>query len=69
MTMMHITAHANADTQASAILDFFAEMFAGMHEGRDIEMRYHALSRMTPSQLKALGLTRADIGRVAVLGK
>ena len=68
MTTMTITSQTDIGTQVSPILDFFAKFRAGMHEGRQIEQRYHMLSRMTPSELAAIGLTRSDIPRVAVFG-
>ena len=42
--------------------------FEGIVEGRQMEMRYERLSRMSNSELARLGLTRQDIPRVAVNG-
>ena len=66
---MTMTAQTEVGTHVSPILDFFAECRAGMQDGKLIEMRYHMLSCMTPSELKALGMTRSDIARVAMCGK
>ena len=40
----------------------------GIVEGRQMEMRYERLSRMSNAELARLGLTRQDIPRVAVNG-
>jgi hypothetical protein len=52
----------------SGILDFLVAVGAGIREGSEVETRYRALSRMTPSELAALGLTRSDIARAALTG-
>ena len=40
----------------------------GIAEGRQMEMRYDRLSRMSNAELVRLGITRQDIPRVAVNG-
>jgi uncharacterized protein YjiS (DUF1127 family) len=42
--------------------------FEGIAEGRQMEMRYERLRRMSNAELARLGLTRQDIPRVAVNG-
>ena len=67
MTTMTITAQTDIGTHFfSSILDFFTEFRAGMQDGRQIEKRYQILSRLTPSELEAIGMTRSDIARVAL---
>jgi hypothetical protein len=66
MTTMTITAQSDLGTQVSPIANFFAEFSAGMQDARQIENRYRILSRMTPSELAAIGMTRSDIARVAL---
>ena len=66
MTTVTITAQTDVGTQLSPILDFFAEFRAGIQDGRQIEKRYQMLSRMTSSELEAIGMTRSDIARVAL---
>ena len=46
-----------------------AEFFAGARDDLEIQARYDALARKSDKKLAALGLTRDDIGRVAVTGK
>jgi hypothetical protein len=53
-------------TQRSALRQFFADMFAGIQEGREIAVRYHALTRLSPSELAGRGLTRQDIAHAAL---
>ena len=71
MTTITITANTAVGSHPNhltTITDFFAELGAGMRDGNAIETRYRALSRMTRSELAALGLTRADIARAALAG-
>ena len=51
-----------------AIRRFFANLFAGIREGRDIQVRYDRLVRLTDGELAQLGLTRFDIPRATVEG-
>jgi uncharacterized protein YjiS (DUF1127 family) len=53
----------------AAIGRFFADLAAGIHEGREIETRYFALSRLSDAELAQRGLKREDIARVAVTGR
>lgn len=53
-------------TQRSALSRFFADMFAGIQEGREIAVRYHALTRLSQTELANRGLTRQDIPHVAL---
>jgi uncharacterized protein YjiS (DUF1127 family) len=48
----------------STLASIFAEYCAGIRDGRDLQAYYDKLSRMTPGELKRLGLTRDDIARV-----
>ena len=71
MTDMTTTMRADVASRTSpfaTIGAFFAQIGAGMREGSEIETRYRTLSRMTPSELAALGLNRADIVRAALTG-
>ena len=56
---------ASAGHTLSEIAIAFLE---GIAEGRQMEMRYERLSRMSSAELARLGLTRQDIPRVAVNG-
>lgn len=49
---------------AGKLATFFSEFCAGVRDGRDMQAQYDALSRLTPGELKRLGLTRDDIARV-----
>lgn len=55
-------------TQRSALQQFFADMFAGIQEGREIAVRYHALTRLSPGELASRGLSREDLTRAALTG-
>ena len=57
--------HVNIQTP---IVEETCAFFEGIVEGRQMEMRYERLSRMSNSELARLGLTRQDIPRVAVNG-
>ena len=50
----------------SAVVAACANFCAGAREGREIEARYDALARKSPSELAQLGLTRQDIARAAL---
>jgi uncharacterized protein YjiS (DUF1127 family) len=54
-----------ADAGSSRLASIFAEFCAGIRDGRDMQAHYDELSRMTPGELRRLGLTRDDITRVA----
>ncbi len=43
-------------------------LFEGIAEGRQMEMRYERLSRMSNAELARFGLTRQDIPRATVNG-
>jgi hypothetical protein len=71
MTDMATSIHADVGSRnspLSAILDFLVALGAGIREGIEFETRYRALSRMAPSELAVLGLTRSDIARAALTG-
>ena len=55
-------------TPHAALRQFFADMFAGIQEGREIAVRYHALTRLSQAELASRGLTRRDISQAAVTG-
>jgi hypothetical protein len=70
MTAMTLTAAtAHREPVSSSVAAFIAEFCAGVRDGRDIEARYNVLARMSADDLGRLGLTRADIARVAVTAK
>jgi uncharacterized protein YjiS (DUF1127 family) len=54
--------------QRSALSQFFADMFAGIQDGREIAVRYRALARLSPAELATRGLTRQDIPQAALTG-
>jgi uncharacterized protein YjiS (DUF1127 family) len=45
-----------------------ADFIGGVIEAREIEQRYHQLTRLSNAELARLGLTRQDIPRAAVFG-
>ena len=47
---------------------FLADLIGGVIEAREIEQRYHELTRLSNAELAHLGLTRQDIPRAAVFG-
>jgi hypothetical protein len=57
------------DTIFSTVVASCAEFYAGVRQGRDIEARYHTLSRRSGPDLARLGLTRPDVARAALSGK
>jgi hypothetical protein len=59
---------ATRAAQRPALQQFFADMFAGIQEGREIAVRYHALTRLSPSELASRGLSRQDVARAALTG-
>jgi hypothetical protein len=48
------------------VVEFFADIFAGMQDGLRISRRYHELAGMTDGELARLGLARTDIARAAL---
>jgi hypothetical protein len=53
----------------SAFTSHLVELCVGAREGREMEMRYDALSRKSDGDLAAIGLTRADVTRAALTGR
>ena len=53
----------------NALVASFAEFCAGVRDGQDIEARYRDYSRMSGPDLAAIGLSRNDIYRAALLGR
>ena len=51
-----------------AVVSFFANIFAGIEEGRAIRNRYDRLSRLSASELERLGLDRSTIAQAAARG-
>ncbi|NVO16479.1 MAG: hypothetical protein HXX10_20825 [Rhodoplanes sp.] len=49
-------------------LSFLRECAAAVREGLELVSRYKMLAMKTDRQLSALGLTRADLPRIAVKG-
>jgi hypothetical protein len=45
-----------------------AHFVQGVHEGREIAARYHALSRLSTPELARRGLNRYTIARAALTG-
>jgi hypothetical protein len=72
MTFITHTAAANAsdrfDAIFAAVIGACADFCGGARQGRDIELRYHALSRRSSADLAKLGMTRADVARAALSG-
>jgi hypothetical protein len=71
MTTTTTAGHADVGARSKrlrAISDALARFGAGIRDGGDIEARYRVLSRMTPSELACLGLTRSDVSRAALTG-
>jgi hypothetical protein len=66
LTAAPLSTRAITTTQRSALSQFFADMFAGIQEGREIATRYHALTRLAPSELGSRGLTRQDVPHAAL---
>ena len=56
------------DTIFSTVVSTCAELWAGVRQGRDIEARYHTLSRRSGPDLARLGMTRSDVARAALTG-
>ena len=54
--------------QRSALRQFFADMFAGIQDGREVAVRYHALARLSPTELASRGLIRQDVPHAALTG-
>jgi uncharacterized protein YjiS (DUF1127 family) len=55
---------AEARRGGPRLASIFSDFVVGARDGRDMQARYDELSRMTPGELKRLGLTREDIARV-----
>jgi len=56
------------DTIFSTVVTGCAKFCAGVRQGRDIEARYHTLSRRSGPDLARLGMTRSDVARAALTG-
>jgi len=56
------------DTIFSTVVASCAQFCAGVRQGRDIEARYHTLSRRSGPDLARLGMTRSDVARAALSG-
>ncbi len=56
------------DTIFSTVVTTCAEFCAGARQGRDIEERYHTLSRRSGPDLARLGMNRSDVARAALTG-
>lgn len=56
------------DTIFSTVVMTCADFCAGARQGRDIEARYHTLSRRSGPDLARLGMTRSDVARAALTG-
>jgi hypothetical protein len=53
----------------NALVASFAEFCAGAREGREIEARVRTYSRMSGPDLAAIGMSRADVYRAALVGR
>jgi uncharacterized protein YjiS (DUF1127 family) len=69
MTALTLATLSRGAPRLTAIARFFADVFAGIREAREIEQRYVMLSRLSDAALVRRGLTRQDIPRAAVTGK
>ena len=69
MTALTLSVLSRGTPWLKAVTRFFADLFAGIREGREMAYRYEALSRLSDAELARRGITRADIPRVAVTGK
>jgi hypothetical protein len=73
--MTTITFHPASNAAArdagivNALVTSFAEFCAGVRDGQEIEARYRAYSRMSGPDLAAIGLSRNDIYRAALVGR
>jgi uncharacterized protein YjiS (DUF1127 family) len=69
ITHTAFTATSRIDAVFAAVVGFCADFCAGARQGREIEARYDALSRLSTPDLARLGLTRADVARAALTGR
>ena len=69
MSALTLATLAREAPRLMAIGRFFADVFAGIREAREIEQRYAMLSRLSDAALARRGLAREDIPRAAVTGK
>lgn len=53
----------------NALVSAFTEFCAGLRDGQEIEARYRAYSRISGPDLAAIGMSRSDIYRAALLGR
>ncbi len=69
MTTLAFPPLFRAAPRLKAIGRFFAGIFEGLHDAREIENRYETLARMSDEALACRGLTRDDVPLVAVTGR
>jgi uncharacterized protein YjiS (DUF1127 family) len=65
-TLPHLSTPA---ARPNSAFRFLADLVSGVMEAREIEQRYHQLTRLSNAELARLGLTRQDIPRAAVFGR
>ncbi len=69
MTALTLATLSRETPRLKAVARFFADLFAGIREGREMQRRYERLSRLSDAALARQGLTRADIPRAVVFGR
>jgi uncharacterized protein YjiS (DUF1127 family) len=69
MTALTLATLSREAPRLMAIARFFADVFAGIREAREMQQRYETLSRLSDAALARRGLTRADIPHAAVTGR
>ncbi|WP_207462763.1 hypothetical protein [Azospirillum sp. SYSU D00513] len=66
MADVSFSAEGSAGSGLSHLLHVAKEFVSGLLEGFDAHQRYQALSAMSSTQLKEMGLARQDIARAAM---
>lgn len=68
MTAIALTTRVLETSFLRPVTSFVSAVFAGIADARAMEARYDMLTRMSDSELAALGLTRNDVLRAVVKG-
>lgn len=69
MTAIAISSISRGVSGLQAFARLVGDIVAGVREGHAIASRYEELSRLSDAALKARGLVREDVARVAVTGR
>ncbi len=69
MTAIALSTLSRGASRLTVLARFIGELVAGVREGHAIANRYEELSRLSDAALKARGLVREDVARVAVTGR